>query len=138
MCSWDSLWYLVPDPSLQPFQTMKTIHIDPAEGDAKQKVLAVQDAIEDLLDADKTIAVTVVDENAMLSPQVAADRLGFSRQHVRRLIEAGELEAGQLPNSTHWKIPMRAVLAFEQRRSEAEERADVFSRSLDELGAPAE
>ncbi len=117
---------------------MKTIHIDPAEGDAKQKFSAVQEAIEDLLDADKTIAVTVVDENAMLSPQAAADRLGFSRQHVRRLIEAGELEASQLPNSTHWKIPMRAVLTFEQHRSEAEERADEFSRSLDELGAPAE
>jgi len=138
MCSWDSLWYLLADPSQQPFQAMKTIHINPAEGDAKQKVSAVQDAIEDLLDADKTITVTVVAENAMLSPRAAADRLGFSRQHVRRLIEAGELEAGKLPNSTHWKIPMRAVLAFEQRRSEAEERADEFSRSLDELGAPTE
>lgn len=138
MCSWDSSWYLVADPSQQLLKMMKTIHIDPAEGDAKQKVSAVQDAIEDLLDADKAIAVTVVDENAVLSPQVAADRLGFSRQHVRRLIEAGELEASQLPNSTHWKIPMRAVLAFEQRRSEGEERADEFSRSLDELGAPAE
>jgi excisionase family DNA binding protein len=138
MCSWDSSCYLVADPGQRPFQMMKTIHIDPAEGDTKQKVSAVKDAIEDLLDAEKAIAVTVVDENAMLSPQVAADRLGFSRQHVRRLIEAGELEASQLPNSTHWKIPMRAVLAFEQRRSEAEERADEFSRSLDELGAPAE
>jgi excisionase family DNA binding protein len=117
---------------------MKTIHIDPAEGDAKQKLSAVQDAIEALLDAGKTIAVTVVDEDATLSPQEAADRLGFSRQHVRRLIETGELEGGQLPGSTHWKIPMRAVLDFERRRSEAEDRADAFSRSLDELGAPAE
>jgi excisionase family DNA binding protein len=117
---------------------MKTIHIDPAEGDAKQKLSTVQETIEGLLDADKTIAVTVVDENAMLSPQEAADRLGFSRQHVRRLIEAAELEGEQLPNSTHWKIPLRAVLAFEERRAEAEERADKFSRSLDDIGAPAE
>ncbi len=117
---------------------IKTIHIDPAEGDAKQKLSAVQDAIEALLEADKTIAVTVVDEDATLSPQEAADRLGFSRQHVRRLIEAGELQGAQLPGSTHWKVPMRAVLDFEQRRSEAEERSDAFSRSLDELGAPAE
>ncbi len=117
---------------------MKTIHIDPAEGDAKQKLSAVQDAIEALLEADKTIAVTVVDEDASLSPQEVADRLGFSRQHVRRLIEAGELEGAQLPRSTHWKVPMRAVLDFERRRSGAEERADAFSRSLDELGAPAE
>jgi excisionase family DNA binding protein len=117
---------------------MKTIHIDPAEGDAKQKLSAVQETIEALLEADKAIAVTVVDENATLSPQEAADRLGFSRQHVRRLIEAGELEGAQLPRSKHWKIPVRAILDFERRRSEAEQRADAFSRSLDELGAPAE
>lgn len=117
---------------------MKTIHIDPAEGDAKQKLSAVRDAIEALLKADKTIAVTVVDEDTTLSPQEAADRLGFSRQHVRRLIEAGELEGARLPGSTHWKVPMRAVLGFEQRRLDAEERSDAFSRSLDELGAPAE
>jgi excisionase family DNA binding protein len=117
---------------------MKTIHIDPSQGDAEQKRAAVQEAIDGLLDADKPFAVTVAEENALLSPQEAADRLGFSRQHVRRLIEAGELEGEQLPNSTHWKIPLHAVLAFEQRREEAEKRADEFSRSLDAMGAPAE
>jgi excisionase family DNA binding protein len=117
---------------------MKTIHIDPAEGNAKQKLSTIQEAIEGLLDSDKTIAVTVADEDSMLSPQQAADRLGFSRQHVRRLIESGELQGQQLPNSTHWKIPLRAVLAFEEGRAAAEERADEFSRLLDELGAPAE
>lgn len=117
---------------------MKTIHIDPAEGNAKQKLSTIQEAIEGLLDSDKTITVTVADEDSLLSPRQAADRLGFSRQHVRRLIEAGELEAEQLPNSTHWKIPLRAVLAFEERRAAAEERADEHSRALDELGASAE
>jgi excisionase family DNA binding protein len=117
---------------------MKTIHIDPAEGNAEQQISTIKDAIEGLLDSDKTIAVTVADEDSMLSPQQAADRLGFSRQHVRRLIEAGELQGQQLPNSAHWKIPLRAVLAFEERRAGAEERADEFSRSLDEHGAPAE
>jgi excisionase family DNA binding protein len=117
---------------------MKTIHIDPGQGDARQKLSALQETIEGLLDEDKPIAVTVAEENTVLSPQQAADRLGFSRQHVRRLIEAGELEGEKLPNSTHWKIPLHAVLAFEQRRAEAEKRADQFSRSLDEMGAPAE
>ncbi len=102
------------------------------------KLSAITEAIESLLDSDKTIAVTVADEDSMLSPQQAADRLAFSRQHVRRLIEAGELEAQQLPNSTHWKIPLRAVLAFEERRVAAKTRADEHSRSLDKLGAPAE
>ena len=100
--------------------------------------MPLRGAIEELLDADKTVAVTVVDEDATLSGREAADRLGFSRQHVLRLIEAGELEGAQSPGSTHWKIPMRAVLNFERRRSEAEERAEAFSRFLDELGAPAE
>jgi len=79
----------------------------------------------------------LADENAGLSPQAVANRLGFSRQHVHRLVEAGELEASQ-SNSAHWKIQIRAVLAFEQRRSDAEERADEFSRTLDRLGAPTE
>jgi excisionase family DNA binding protein len=117
---------------------MKTIHIDPAEGDARQKLSTLQETIEELLEGEKPIAVTVAEESTMLSPQEAADRLGFSRQHVRRLIDYGELSAEQLPNSTHWKIPLRAVLAFEQRREEAEKRADEFSRSLDQMGAPAE
>lgn len=116
----------------------KTIHIDPTDGDAEQKLSRVQETIENLLDSDKAIRVTVAEEDSMLSPQQAADRLGFSRQHVRRLMEAGELEGDKLPNSTHWKIPLRAVLAFEERRTGAEERADEFSRSLEELGAPAE
>ncbi|MBA3865557.1 MAG: helix-turn-helix domain-containing protein [Solirubrobacterales bacterium] len=122
----------------QECMTMKTIHIDPTAGNAEQKISTIKEAIEDLLDSDKTIAVTVADEDSLLSPQQAADRLGFSRQHVRRLIEAGELEARQLPNSSHWKIPLRALLVFEESRSAAEERADQSSRSLDELGAPAE
>lgn len=117
---------------------MKTIHIDPAEGDAKQKLSTVQETIEGLLDADKPIAVTVAEESTLLSPQEAADRLGFSRQHVRRLIDYGELSAERLPNSSHWKIPLRAVLDFEQRRSEAEKRAAEWSRDLDAMGAPPE
>lgn len=117
---------------------MKMIHIDPSQGNAEQKLSTIKDAIEGLLDSDKAITVTVADEDSMLSPQQAADRLGFSRQHVRRLIEAGDLQAQQLPNSTHWKIPLRAVLALEERRAVAEGQADEHSRSLDELGAPAE
>jgi DNA binding domain, excisionase family len=117
---------------------MKTIHIDPAEGDVKQKRAVIQETIDGLLDADKPFAVTVAEESAMLSPQEAADRLGFSRQHVRRLIDYGELSAKQLPNSTHWKIPLRSILAFEQRRTEAQQRAAKWSRDLDAMGAPAE
>jgi hypothetical protein len=51
---------------------MKTIHIDPAEGNAEQQISTIREAIEGLLDSDKAIAVTVADEDSMLSPQQAA------------------------------------------------------------------
>ena len=81
-----------------------------------------------------TLLTMAMDDNEMLSIRAAGDRLGFSVEHVRRLIEAGELVASQ-PSG---EVPMRSILAFERRRSGAERRADKFSRALDEAGAPAE
>jgi hypothetical protein len=49
------------------------------------------DEIDRLLGKGKRITVTVAEEQELLSPQQAADRLGFSRQHVVRLIGYGEL-----------------------------------------------
>lgn len=80
----------------------------------------------------------MVEEQELLSPQQAARRLGFSRQHVRRLIDYGELEARQLPGSSYWKIPLSSVLAFEERRAESDRRTAEWSRDLDAMGAPAE
>lgn len=94
--------------------------------------------LERLLDDGKHLSVTVAEADELLSPQAAARRLGFSRQHVRRLVDAGELEGRQLPNSRYWKIPLSSVIAFQQRRDHAAERADAFSAELDKLGAPAE
>jgi predicted RNase H-like HicB family nuclease len=87
--------------------------------------------------AEHVLDSAVADENGNLSLQEAADCLGFSRQHVHRLTEAGELEGVELrPNC--WRVPIRSVLDFERRRSQAEERAEVFSRFLDDIGGPAE
>ena len=115
--------------------TMKIVHLHP---DARDRTALVSEEIDRLLDAGKPVAVTVAEESAVLSPQGAADRLGFSRQHVVRLINAGELEAHKLPGSSYWQISLAAVLAFEERREQARARADEFSRSLDALGAPLE
>jgi len=114
---------------------MKTVHLDPG---ARERASLVVDEIERLLAEGKHIAVTVAEEQELLSPQQAAERLGFSRQHVVRLINAGELEARKLPGSSYWQIPLAAVLAFEERGRRAGEMADEFSRSLDALGAPLE
>ena len=66
------------------------------------------------------------------------ERLGFSRQHVVRLINAGEINARKLPSSSYWQIPLGSMLDFEQRREHAREQSDAFSRKLDQLGAPIE
>jgi excisionase family DNA binding protein len=91
-----------------------------------------------MLDEAKHIAVTLDEEQELLSPQQAADRLGVSRQHVVRLIGYGDLEAQQLPGSTHWKIPLSSVLAFEVEAERHRKITDDWSRELDALGAPAE
>ena len=73
-----------------------------------------------------------------ISPQKAATRLGFSRQHVLRLMNAGTIQAGRVAGTSDWQIPLRAVRAFEERRAEADRSMGEWSRSLDELGAPLE
>ena len=95
---------------------MKTLHLDPA---ARDQAALVTDEIDRLLGEGKRIAVTVAEEQELLSPQQAADRLGFSRQHVVRLIGYGELQAEKLPGSSYWKIPLVSLLAFEERRDES-------------------
>lgn len=114
---------------------MKTVHLHP---DGREQAASISREIERLLDEGKRITVTVAEDEELLSPQQSADRLGFSRQHVVRLIQAGELAADKLPGSSYWQIPAGSILAFEERRDAARRRADELSRSLDELGAPLE
>jgi len=114
---------------------MKTMHLDPTAGD---RAASVAEEVDKLLREGKQVAVTVAEEQELLSPQQAARRLGFSRQHVMRLIDYGKLEARRLPGSTYWKIPLSSVLALEERRAEHEHLTAEWSRDLDALGAPAE
>jgi excisionase family DNA binding protein len=114
---------------------MKVVQLSPAERSAIPTVAA---EIERLLDDGKRVSVTVAVDDEVLSPQQAADRLRFSRQHVVRLIAQGSLEAHQLPGSSYWQIPVASVLAFEERRERARRMNDEFTQSLDELGAPLE
>jgi excisionase family DNA binding protein len=114
---------------------MKTIRLDPrASGQASE----VTEEIDRLLAEGKCVAVTVAEECELLSPQQVAERLGFSRQHVVRLIGYGELEAQKLPGSSYWKIPLTSVLAFEERREKGRELVAQWSRDLDAMGAPPE
>jgi excisionase family DNA binding protein len=114
---------------------MKTVHLDPA---ARGQTALVTDEIDRLLAEGKRLAVTVAEEREVLSPQEVAVRLGFSRQHVVRLIECGEIPAQKLEGSSYWKVPLASVLAFEERRDEGDRIASEWSRKLDAMGAPAE
>ncbi len=111
----------------------KTIHLT-----SHDQLEELTSSIEAMLEDGKTLAITVAEEHEMLSPNAAAERLGFSRQHVRRLLDAGELVGQQLPRSSYWKIPVSSILAFEERRERAAREAEAFSADLEELGAPAE
>lgn len=114
---------------------MKTVHLDP---DARDRASSVSQEIERLLDEGKRVAVTIAEEQEEISPRQAADRLGFSRQHVVRLIGYGELGGRKLPGSSYWRIPLASVLAFEARRERHRELTAGWSRELDALGAPPE
>ena len=116
-------------------ELLETIHLNP---DEPEGVLRVAEVIDGLLAAGKRVTVTVGETHERLSPQEAADRLGCSRGHVVRLIDAGELFAEKLANSSCWRIQSGSVVAFEERRDRGRRRANEFSRSLDDLGAPLE
>jgi excisionase family DNA binding protein len=103
-----------------------------------QQLKELTSTLEHLLEDGKQLSVTVAEADELLSPQAVAARLGFSRQHVRRLVDAGELEGRQMANSRYWKIPLSSVLAFEQRRERGREVTDAWASELDALGAPAE
>lgn len=111
------------------------MRLDPS---TRERVALVSEEIEQMLAEGKSIAVTLAEEHELISPQQAADLLGFSRQHVVRLIGYGDLQGRKLPGSTHWKIPLSSVLEFQQRRAEHERLTADWSRDLDALGAPAE
>ena len=119
--------------------TPSTIHVDPAREDAKDILDQLMQVACELLAAGRPFQVAFSADDALLSPNQAAERLGFSRQHVMRLVESNRLEARRLsPDSRYWKIPAASVAAFEQERDAAIKRADASSRELDSLGAPLE
>lgn len=111
----------------------KTTHVT-----SRGQLVELTASIEAMLADGKALAITVAEEGEMLSPNAVAERLGFSRQHVRRLVDAGELVGEQLPNSRYWRIPVSSISAFEERRDRVAREADAFSAELEELGAPAE
>jgi len=117
---------------------MVRILIDPHEGSREAALEQLAKTVSELLDAGKEVEVIVGESVELLSPQQAGAMLGFSRQHVRRLVDAGELTAERLPNSQHWKIPLGSVAAFQERTAVRLAKLKADSEELDRLGAPLE
>jgi len=59
-----------------------------------------------LFEVEKTISVPLV-----------AKKLGCSTQHVRKMCEAGEMEAKQPGRGRHWKIRYSSFVAYLERVS---------------------
>jgi excisionase family DNA binding protein len=114
----------------------KTLHLDPAASASDQAALVTKE-VDCLLAEGKQVTVHIAGEKELLSPRQAAAWLGFSRQHIVRLIGSGEIPAKRLPHSGYWKIPLPSILAFEERRAEHDQLTAQWSRDLDAMGAPA-
>jgi excisionase family DNA binding protein len=67
------------------------------------------------------------------SVRKVADYLGCSTRHVRRLIAAGKLEGERPAGSRAWAVPVRSMLAFEDRRYAARVEAGRRSGNSDRL-----
>lgn len=79
-----------------------------------QSALRALHAVSRVLAAGQS--VVVLEGQKDLTPNDAAEILNVSRPFVRSLIEKGELEAHAV--GTHHRIPLHAVLAYKQGRSE--------------------
>jgi excisionase family DNA binding protein len=106
--------------------------------EADEAIARVLDDLHQMLDAGQDVRIMVVAAGEFLSPREAGEVLGFSRQHVRRLIDAGELDGTQLPGSEHWRVSAASLESFLARRTRAAGQADTHARELDALGAPFE
>ncbi len=108
------------------------------KANADETIARVLGDLQQMLDEGRDVRIMLVAAGELLSPREAGEVLGFSRQHVRRLIDAGELEGTQLPGSEHWRISAASVETLLARRARAAAQADTHARELDALGAPLE
>ena len=79
--------------------------------------------------------VALLSSDEEVSPAKAGKLLGLSRQYVDRLIAEGVLPARRLPGSTHRKIRVADVLAFDDRRTERRKGITNMVETLVDAGA---
>jgi len=78
-------------------------------------------------------AVVLIPENQQLTTQRAADLLGFSRPHLIKLLEAGELPYHKA--GSHRRIYLRDIAAYRKRRdAERKQALDRIAKEAYEAG----
>lgn len=81
----------------------------------------------------KDEAVCLTPRRVALTTQAAADMLGMSRQHLVRLLDAGEIPSGKV--GSHRRVELSAVRAYAARRARGRKRGlDELFDTLDRNG----
>lgn len=130
----------------RPSRPVSLVVSDPtgASGTAVLSLLTSLAAVPEVSDADigalseelrrgRKVTVRLSLTDADLSPQAAADRLGVSRQHLVRLMDAGRLQYRTLPGSRRRRIALRDLDAYAQRHDERRQKAHALGAALAEL-----
>lgn len=78
-------------------------------------------------------AVVLIPENQQLTTQRAADLLGFSRPHLIKLLESGELRYHKA--GSHRRIYLRDLVAYQKRRDAERRKAlDLIAKEAHDAG----
>ncbi|MCK6515353.1 helix-turn-helix domain-containing protein [Myxococcota bacterium] len=78
----------------------------------------------------------VVTEDALLTTQQAADLLGVSRQHLVRVLDAGQLPFSR--TGTHRRVRTADALAYKQRRDRTRQALKNLTQLSQEVGGYGE
>ena len=139
----------------QALLPVATIHAKPARSRRLQRAvtagltLTVTSANGELIDAPELenvmrIAadalahgndVIVLSADAELSPNESGRMLGVSRQYVDRLIDLGEIPARTLDASTHRRIRVADLVAYQRRSAKGRSRISDAVNTITAAGA---
>ena len=82
--------------------------------------------------------VSVLTQDAELTPAQAAKVLGISRPMLQRLMNQGRIPSHRLPDSRHQKLRAADVLFFSQQRGNAQKALTEVAQSALDAGVFAE
>lgn len=76
--------------------------------------------------------VTMLRSDEVLTPNEAAEVLGVSRQYLSRLLDDGVIASETLPSSTHRRLLLTDILAFQAERERRQAGVEAFRRAVED------